>query len=515
MTISAAVQTKPMPRVTGLARFAIAAGMGMLSGVLLIFAFQPYSLWPLAFFAYVPMQVAAYRVMPRRWAGVPTAIGAFVWLFVCLTSIFGLDAQIWFFPAIALLIAGIAFFADPGWRLFHERTQFRWFVLQGAINTVGVEMLRSFIPPINTHLFMVQTASSQPWLIQPISIFSIYGMSLVIMLVNFALTLFAIAWIDRRWPSLSVPTVAFPRSMRWLVGVGLVLAAWCTIGVISLASAPKNPPTVRVASIQIGFLKPGHQDPTTQEARLQAAAEQTRAAASQGAKLMVWPELGLGFDPQKEHTAELKALAAETKAYLLIGYGIADDPRGWRNEMVMLAPDGAFLPVYAKNHGSSPGEADSVTSRVYPVYDTPYGKLATIICNDVNFTDTTRILAAKGAQLVAVPTWEVSMPGFHYEETIQSVLRAVENRVATVKADTAFASVITDPYGRIIARRDGAPIGEAFALVADVPLGTGNTITMKLGDWVGWLALAGLAAFMIFQNVVNRKSHKSESSTGR
>jgi apolipoprotein N-acyltransferase len=215
--------------------------------------------------------------------------------------------------------------------------------------------------------------------------------------------------------------------------------------------------------------------------------------------------LAFGFDPQLEHTAELIALAAETDAYLLIGYGITDDPRGWRNEMVMLAPDGTFLPVYAKNHGSSPGEPDSVTSRVYPVYDTPYGKFATIICNDVNFTDTTRTLAAKGAQLVAVPTWEVSMPGFHYEESIQSVLRAVENRVATVKADTAFASLITDPYGRIIARRDGAPNGEAFALVADVPLGTGNTITMRLGDWVGWIALAGMVSFTIFQSVTNRK----------
>lgn len=509
MTTTVAVQTKPIPHVTGLARLGIAAVMGVLSGVLLIFAFQPYSLWPLAFFAYVPMQVAAYRVMPQRWAGVPTAIGMFVWLFVCLTAIFGLSAEIWFFPAIAVLIAGIAFFADPGWRLFHERTHFRWFVLQGAINVVGTEMIRSLIPPINTHLFMVQTAYSQPWLIQPISTFSIYGMSLVIMLVNFALTLLAIAWIDHRWPALDTPGVDFRLSTRWLAGVGAALAVWCLIGVVSLATAPKNPPTVRVASIQIGFMKPGHQDPTTQEARLQAAQEQTRAAARQGAKLMVWPELAFGFDPQKEHTAELKALAAETGAYLLIGYGITDDPSGWRNEMVMLAPDGTFMPVYGKKHGSSPGEPDSATPRLYPVYDTPYGKFATIICNDMNFTDTTRALAANGAQLVTIPTWEVSMPGFHYELAVQSVLRAVENRVVTVKADTAFASVITDPYGRIIARRDGAPEGEAFALVADVPLGTGNTISMKLGDWVGWLALAGMVALMVFQNIVNRKSHKS------
>jgi apolipoprotein N-acyltransferase len=55
------------------------------------------------------------------------------------------------------------------------------------------------------------------------------------------------------------------------------------------------------------------------------AAEQTRAAAVQGAKLIVWPELGFGFDLQLEHTANLKALAAETDAYLLIGYGITEE----------------------------------------------------------------------------------------------------------------------------------------------------------------------------------------------
>jgi apolipoprotein N-acyltransferase len=34
-------------------------------------------------------------------------------------------------------------------------------------------------------------------------------------------------------------------------------------------------------------------------------------------------------------------------------------------------------------------------------------------------------------------------------------------------------------------------------LVADVPLGQGNTLVLRWGDWVGWIALAGLAIFHI------------------
>ena len=200
-----------------------------------------------------------------------------------------------------------------------------------------------------------------------------------------------------------------------------------------------------------------------------------------------------------EHTAEFKALAAETSAYLLIGYGV-DDPRGWRNEMVMLSPAGEFLAVYGKNHNTSPGEPPIITSGVYPVFDTPLGRLATLICNDVHFTDVSRRLARNGAQLIAVPTLEIS--GIALEQVAQSVMRAVENRVAVVKADVAYASAVIDPYGRIVSLKNGSPEGAAFALVADVPLGTGKTFYNRLGfDWVGWLMLGGFVFFIVFPNL--------------
>lgn len=510
MATTAAVQTKPISRAMGMTRMGIGVAMGVLSAVLLIFAFQPFSIWPLAFVAFVPMVIAAQRIVPRRWAGVPTAIGIGGWLLVFLTTLFGLRPELWFFPAIALLVAAINFFGEPGTRLFHEQTGYRWFLMQGAFNTVGIEMIRSFIPQISTHAFMVQTAYTQPWLLQPISIFSMYGLSLLIMLVNYSLAYAAMAWIDRRWHWFEKPILNFRHSLRWLAGVGVVLAAWCLTGAVTLAAASKDAPTVRVAAIQHGFMKPGHMDPETQAERVQVLSEQTRAAAAQGAKLMVWPELGLGFDPQVEFTAELKSLAVETGAYLLIGYGVTDDPRGWRNEQVMLTPDGKFLQVYGKNHPSSPGEPPIVSAGAYPVYDTPFGKVSTLICNDINYTDTMRKLALNGAQLVAVPTHETGAPGFSYEIPIQGVLRAVENRVASVKADSAWSALIADPYGRIIARRNGAPDGEAFALVADVPLGSGKgTLTTRLGDWTGWASLAVLVFFTIFQSVKGRQVKKT------
>lgn len=145
-----------------------------------------------------------------------------------------------------------------------------------------------------------------------------------------------------------------------------------------------------------------------------------------------------------------------------------DDPRGWRNEVLTLNPLGEFLDVYGKNHPISPGEPYIISSGVYPVNSTNFGKIAVIICNDVHWTDTTRRLVQRGAKLIALPTLE--SVGIAQEQVAQAVLRAVENRVAFVKADVAYAAAIIDPFGRIIAMRDGSPDGETFALVTDVPL---------------------------------------------
>ena len=63
----------------------------------------------------------------------------------------------------------ISILAAPKLRSFHERTGFRWFILHGAIDAAGGEMIRSFIPPIHTHAFWAQTMYSQPWMLQGIS----------------------------------------------------------------------------------------------------------------------------------------------------------------------------------------------------------------------------------------------------------------------------------------------------------------------------------------------------------
>ena len=479
---------------------------------MLILAFHPYSVWPLAVFALVPMLTAQHLILPPKWSGLAVATGIGGWLYVFLEAMFrgspaGLAIQV-----VVLAIVILQMFTTPGLVRFHRQTGYRWFVLEGVFVWVGIEMIRSFIPPINTHAFIAQTMYTQPWMLQPISVFGIYGLGIVLVLANFSIAQVAFLLIGKMRGSELKQVFRSRPALCWLALTGIVYAGWIGISLAVFSSKPVDSPTIRVAAIQHNYPRPGHQDSAqSQPERLEALSAQARKAAQQGAQYIVMPELGLGFDPQVEYTDRLRQLAAETRAYLLIGYGL-DDPRGWRNEAVILTPEGDFLEVYAKNHPTSPGEPPIVTAGRYPVYETSLGRLATIICNDVHWTDSSRILARQGAQLISVPTLEA--PGIATEQVAQSVLRAVENRVAVVKSDVAYASAVIDPYGNIVALRDGSPDGEAFALVADVPLGTRTTLYSRCGDWVGWLSLAGLVFFTLLREITKRRRMKSPLSGG-
>lgn len=492
---------RSITHTSNILRFGVGITLSLVSAALLVFAFQPYSIWPLAFVAYVPMLIAEQRVLPLRWSGLGRGVGVGLFLIVFLTSLFGLNQVAGIFIGVAVLIALISVITAPKLRAFHERTAFRWFVLQGGIEAAGIEMVRSFIPPIYTHAFFAQTMYTQPWMLQGISIFSIYGLTFVILIVNFAITLGILLAFDNSLRFDGQPELNRRVGLQWMTAGAAVFLLWAGFGVVRLVSAPKDVQTLRVAAIQHGFARPGHMDPDTQLERLTVLSEQTRIAAKQGARFIVWPELSLGFDPQVEYTAELQALTKETNTYILIGYGLVTPADEWRNEAVLLTPLGEFMEVYGKNFNSIPGEPRIVTAGSYPVWETEIGKLATIICNDDNFTVTTRTLARNGAQIVSVPTLETGAPGLGWEGRTQVVLRAVENHIAVVKAEAAGISMIVDPYGRIVAQAK-LPAGVAHALVADIPLGPGGTPYTRLSDWMGWVGLVGLVSF---STVTNRK----------
>jgi apolipoprotein N-acyltransferase len=245
------------------------------------------------------------------------------------------------------------------------------------------------------------------------------------------------------------------------------------------------------------------------QTRFDTFARQAQEAAAQGAQILFTSEMMFNFDPQLEFTDEFRAIAADTDTYIFISYSVLKEGEPGRNQAVLLSPDGKFSDVYNKTH-IPPGESYDVPGGTFPVFETGFGRMASLICADGNYTDIARYITQNGAQLIAAPFRE--FPGFGEQLWQNATFRAVENQTAMVVTGAASVASIVDPYGRIVAldvNKDGSEV----VLVGDVSLGSGEgTLYTSLGDILGWATLAGLIGFMVYQMVEERKAKKVAQS---
>jgi apolipoprotein N-acyltransferase len=336
----------------------------------------------------------------------------------------------------------------------------------------------------------------RPVLLQPISVTGIHGINLLILVVNWAIAGLVIAWLDRRQaPPDGAPALTMGTARTGAIVAAAALALWTVAG-IAMMRSPVT--TVRAAAIQPGA---GTYDAyendwkrLTDEEELATDIEQTRYAASQGAELAVWREGGLGMDLRDPKiNAPIRKLAKELGIYIAAGWGGTYD--GLRlNEVATFSPKGEFLGTYGKSHpGTFAGDFSDRRSD-YIVYETPFGGLGSIICYDLDFTDSARAVAKLGANVLAVSSNDV--PGITEKHYAHLVFRSIETRLPTVKADGQFDSSVIDPYGRIIDRHLSKG-GSRSTLVGDIPAGSGDTLYVTYGDWLGWLCVAALLAFLV------------------
>jgi N-carbamoylputrescine amidase len=155
------------------------------------------------------------------------------------------------------------------------------------------------------------------------------------------------------------------------------------------------------------------------EANLAALDAAIAEAAGRGARLVVAPELclsGYVFASREEaySLAEtpdaLVELARAHGVHLVAGFAERDGVKLY-NSAAIAGPNG-LLGVYRKLHlwGEEalyfePGD------RGMPVFHTPFGRLAAMICYDAWFPELWRLAAVQGADLVCLPTNWVPIPG--------------------------------------------------------------------------------------------------------
>jgi predicted amidohydrolase len=227
--------------------------------------------------------------------------------------------------------------------------------------------------------------------------------------------------------------------------------------------------------------------PEKQE-NMESAERLIRHAVSAGAQLVALPELwschGLekvyrkNAEPIPGPTTEfLGALAHELGVWLLGGSILGGEPGAERpfNTSTFFDPSGELVAMYRKIHlfdVKAPDREYLESRTISPGREIVTAKagvamLGLSVCYDLRFPELYRLLAIKGAEILAVPAAFTLQTGKdHWELLLRA--RAVENQAYVVapaqwgrKADgrwTYGRSMIVDPWGTLLATcpdRDG------------------------------------------------------------
>ena len=158
----------------------------------------------------------------------------------------------------------------------------------------------------------------------------------------------------------------------------------------------------------------------------------------------------------------------------------------------MISPAGTVVWTYDKTYPVVPGEsADTVRgSGVLPVADTPYGRLTTAICYDLEYPGLLRQAGQKGADILLAPNNEPYSFQASYRAGEQ-VYRAIENGTSLIRPDGDGISLMTDYLGRVIASQNYSASNDGIML-ASVPTHGVSTIYSHIGDAFAYLCTIGL-----------------------
>jgi apolipoprotein N-acyltransferase len=303
-------------------RLGTAFGAAAAGGAAYAFSFEPYGLWPLTWFALVPLLTAqAYLRRDFVFAagllfGIVHAALSFSWMF----GIFGL-LTVLLFSVYATYFALAFLFVRASTEAWGDRA----LLWSAPIAWVAIEWLRSEAWWLKFSWFTAGSSlAGNERLIQTASIVGAYGLSALIVLVNASI---ALAIIDRRC---RIAPVA---------AVGLALAAW--IGG-KPSPLPKPAGTVDVAMIEgEGIL-------------LDEFARRVDEAMRRAPKttLVVLPEYATAsrlFDDDQEMM--LMRDAAKRHRVTLVFGGTERTGRGdgWHNMLFVIGPDGAIIHRQAKS----------------------------------------------------------------------------------------------------------------------------------------------------------------------
>jgi predicted amidohydrolase len=166
----------------------------------------------------------------------------------------------------------------------------------------------------------------------------------------------------------------------------------------------------------------------------------------------------LAVEIPNEHTEKLEQKAREHNIYIQSGSMLEIDSR-WKNALFnttcLISPEGILYKYRKVNTWipyevhTSPHDIEGYDEPLFPVADTPIGRLGCAICYDWLFPEAMRQLAANGAEILIrvsayMDPWNATAPMDWW--TVINRARAIENMAYVVAANQAASLKHYPPY---------------------------------------------------------------------
>jgi apolipoprotein N-acyltransferase len=508
--------------------------------ILLFFSLLQPSLPVAAWLA--PVFLLRFTRTQRSWIGLPTLALVMCIVMYSKWSIgFAPVSMLGISGAIAALLTLVGYVAD---RWLTPRLAGFAATLVFPLAITSVDWLGSMLAaPLSSYLLPSLFSLGATWnspaytqadnlpLMQIVSLTGMWGLT------------FLISWfasvVNALWEQIQVGEVFDWRPVRnSVIGFSAVMLAVLLFGSARLAFFPPTAQTVRVAGIvsredlfaTITDLNPQELMPGTGAQRDAARTRFTpivddlfarsQQEADNGAKIIVWGETAAPVLEEDTIAVieQASTLARSAQIYLqiaLVVFNNTDHFPFLQNRAIMLDPAGTVVWDYHKAY-PTPGENAMVVAGppIVPFVDTPYGRLATVICFDADFPALVRQAGQAGVDILLLPYKDWASVRIQHAQ--MATFRAIENGMSLVRPVLSGLSTAVDPQGRMLAQVDAFATSSP-TLVTMVATQGRATLYARIGDNFAYLCVAGLLWLMglvILQRGVAKPSLMIEEPVG-
>ncbi len=388
-------------------------------------------------------------------------------------------------------------------RLLGSRLDEKTRTLLFPLAYVTVDWLMTLLPAVNSTGSFVYSQYDSLVLMQILSITGMWGITF---LIAWSASTVNALW-ERGFDCRPVRGVVIPF-VAVLIAVGL-------FGSFRLNFAAPSSPTVMAATVTIDhavyqraisppfnwvtFYRSTDDERAAVRPQLEATVDQmlerSESALRAGAKIVGWQEASAQvLEEDRQQTLDRASdLARRYDAYLQIELSVftrAPTRHYFRNQSILIDNTGRILATYEKTYPVIPGEAYVAIPGAgkLPVENTPYGRMATAICNDFHFPALIRQAGRNDVDIMMAPYNSV-IP-FEQQDSVVAIFRAIENGYSMVRATGNGVSLITDYQGRVLGRQNYGDGGGV--MMATVPTQGVGTIYGRIGDTFAYLCAAGL-----------------------